>query len=309
MPIKVPDELPAADVLKEENIFVMHENRARAQDIRPLDILVLNLMPTKVETEVQIMRLLSNSPLQTNLTLMQMATHVSKNTSQEYLDKFYDRFENVRSRKWDGLIITGAPVENIGFEEVDYWGELCEIMEWSKRNVFSTLHICWGAQAGLYHHYGIPKYPLEKKISGVFPHTATVEDEPLLRGCDDVFCYPHSRHTEVRARDVLRNPRLHIVASSDEAGVGIVVSEKHGQVFVLGHMEYDAKTLSYEYYRDLGKGMEPEVPAHYFPGDDPSRDPVMNWRSTANLIFTNWLNYYVYQQTPYDINSIGEGRE
>ncbi len=309
MPIKVPDDLPAASVLENENMFVMTENRAVTQDIRALDILILNLMPTKVETEIQIMRLLSNSPLQVNITLMQMSTHVSKNTSQQYLDRFYDRFENVKNRKWDGLIITGAPVENIDFKEVDYWDELCEVMEWSKKNVFSTLHICWGAQAGLYYHYGIPKYPLKSKMSGVFPHRALSQDEPLLRGLDDVFWFPHSRHTEVRAEDILQNPHLHIIASSDEAGVGIVVSEKARQVFITGHMEYDANTLSYEYYRDLGKGMNPHIPSHYFPNDDPSRDPIMTWRSTANLIFTNWLNYYVYQQTPYDINEVGRDQE
>lgn len=309
MPINVPNDLPAASVLENENMFVMRENRATTQDIRPLDILILNLMPTKVETEIQIMRLLSNSPLQVNITFLQMSTHVSKNTSQVYLDRFYDRFENVKNRKWDGLIITGAPVENIDFTEVDYWDELCEVMEWSKKNVFSTLHICWGAQAGLYYHYGIPKYPLKSKMSGVFAHKALARDEPLLRGLDDVFWFAHSRHTEVRAEDILKNPHLHIVAVSDEAGVGIVLSEKSGQVFITGHMEYDAKTLSYEYYRDLGKGMNPHIPSHYFPNDDPSMDPIMNWRSTANLVFTNWLNYYVYQKTPYDINQIGGDRE
>ncbi|WP_400207260.1 homoserine O-acetyltransferase MetA [Methanomethylophilus alvi] len=309
MPIKVPNDLPAATVLENENMFVMRENRAASQDIRPLDLLILNLMPTKVETEIQIMRLLSNSPLQVNVRLLQMSSHVSKNTSQEYLDRFYDRFDDVKSRKWDGMIITGAPVENIDFEEVDYWDELCQIMEWSKKNVFSTLHICWGAQAGLNYHYGIPKYPLESKMSGVFAHKAIVRDDPLLRGCDDIFWFPHSRHTEVRAEDIIRNPHLHIIVVSDEAGVGIVVSENSGQVFITGHMEYDAKTLSYEYYRDLGKGMNPHIPYHYFPDDDPSKDPVMNWRSTANLIFTNWLNYYVYQRVPYDINEIGKDSE
>jgi len=306
MPINVPDDLPAASVLEKENMFVMREGRASSQDIRPLDILILNLMPTKVETEIQLMRLLSNSPLQINVRLLQMSTHTSKNISQEYLDRFYDRFENVRSRKWDGLIITGAPVENIDFCEVDYWKELCEIMDWSVKNVFSTLHICWGAQAGLYHHCGIPKYPLEEKMSGIFAHRATVDDEPLLRGCDDVFYFPHSRHTEVRAEDINMDPHLHIIAESDEAGVGIVISEKAREVFILGHMEYDAKTLSYEYYRDTGRGMNPKVPKHYFPNDDPSKDPIMSWRSTANLVFSNWLNYYVYQMTPYDINDIGK---
>ncbi|AGI47647.1 homoserine O-succinyltransferase [Thermoplasmatales archaeon BRNA1] len=306
MPIKVPNDLPAATVLEEENLFVMRQDRADTQDIRPLEIIVLNLMPTKVETEIQIMRLLSNTPLQINVTLLQMSTHVSKNISQEYLDKFYATFDEVKDRKWDGLIITGAPVENIDFSEVDYWDELCEIMDWSVKNVFSTMHICWGAQAGLYHHYGVDKYPLEEKMSGVFPHRALVGDDPLLRGCDDVFWFPHSRHTEVRARDILKNPHLHIIAVSDEAGVGIVISEKANQVFITGHMEYDAKTLSYEYYRDLGRGMNPHVPYHYFPDDDPSRDPLMTWRSTANLIFGNWLNYYIYQNTPFDLNDVGK---
>lgn len=307
MPINVPDELPAAEVLESENIFVMREGRAQAQDIRPLDILILNLMPTKVETEIQIMRLLSNSPLQTNIRLMQMSSHVSKNTSQEYLDRFYYKFDDIKEHKWDGLIITGAPVENIEFDEVDYWPELCEIMEWSKESVFSTMHICWGAQAGLYYHYGIPKYLIEPKVSGVFCHHPTVDDDPLLRGCDDVFRFPHSRHTEIREQDIIRNPHLHAIATSDEAGVGIVVSEKYGQVFIIGHLEYDAKTLSYEYLRDLGRGLDPQVPKHYFPDDDPSMDPVVTWRSTANLVFTNWLNYYVYQNVPYDFD--GESKE
>lgn len=305
MPIKVPDNLPAAAVLENENLFVMHKGRAESQDIRPLDILILNLMPTKVETEIQLMRLLSNNPLQTNITLLRMESHRSKTTSQEYLDRFYDTFDNVKQKKWDGMIITGAPVENYDFEEVDYWGELSEIMEWSKTNVFSTLHICWGTQAGLYYHYGVPKYPLESKMSGVFKHRALVDNELLLKGCDDVFSFPHSRHTENRLEDIIKNPRLHVIAHSDKAGVGIIVSEKYGQIFITGHMEYDTNTLSYEYYRDLGKGMNPHVPDNYFPDDDPSRDPVNTWRSTANLIFGNWLNYYVYQRTPYDKNKIG----
>ncbi len=305
MPIKVPDDLPAARVLEDENIFVMREGRADTQDIRPLDILILNLMPTKVETEVQIMRLLSNSPLQTNIRLLQMATHVSKNTSQAYLDRFYYTFDEVKAKKFDGMIITGAPVENIDFTDVDYWDELCDIMDWSVTNAFSTLHICWGAQAGLFHHYGIPKYSLPHKMSGVFEHRAVIPDDPLLRGCDDLFWFPHSRHTEVRAADIDRNPHLHIIADSAEAGVGIVVSEKANQVFITGHMEYDAKTLAFEYDRDLKRGMNPQVPRHYFPNDDPGRDPIVRWRSTATLIFTNWLNYYVYQRTPYDVNEIG----
>lgn len=303
MPINVPNDLPAADVLEGENIFVMREERSAHQDIRPLDILIVNLMPTKVETEIQLLRILSNTPLQVNITFVRMKTHSSKTTSQDYLNKFYDVFDNVRKRKWDGMIITGAPVEDLPFDEVDYWDELCEIMDWSKTHVTSTLHICWGAQAALYHHYGIPKYPLPVKKSGIFAHRPIAGDDPLLRGVDDIFYFPHSRHTEIRAEDILRNPRLHIIAESEEAGVGIVESELDGQIFILGHMEYDVNTLSYEYYRDLGKGLNPHIPDHYFPGDDPSRDPVMTWRSTAHLIFSNWLNYFVYQNTPYDINS------
>ncbi len=306
MPINVPNDLPAISQLEKENIFVMGEERSTHQDIRPLDILLVNLMPTKVETEIQLMRLLSNTPLQVNVRLVQMKTHVSKSVSQKYLDQFYDLFDEVKCRNWDGMIITGAPVEDIPFEEVDYWDELCEIMEWSKTHVTTTMHICWGAQAGLYYHYGIKKYPLDSKKSGIFDHRPLVADEPLLRGVDDVFRFPHSRHSEVRAEEIVRNPHLHIIAESAEAGPGIIISERSGQVFITGHMEYDVNTLSYEYYRDMDKGMNPHVPDHYFPNDDPSQDPVMTWRSTANLIFSNWLNYYVYQNTPYDISTLGE---
>ncbi len=306
MPIKIPDDLPAGAALESENIFVMTEKRAVTQDIRPLKILILNLMPTKVDTEIQILRLLSNSPLQTDIFFLQMATHESKNTSQEYLDKFYHRFDEVSHEKFDGMIITGAPVENIDFEEVDYWPELCTIMDWSLKNAFSTLHICWGAQAGLYHHYGVPKYPLPRKMSGIFEHIGLDSQEPLLRGFDDAFNMPHSRHTEVRQSDILKNPRLHLTAVSERAGVGIVVSERAGQVFVLGHCEYDKSTLANEYERDLGKGMNPRLPENYFPNDDPCNDPVVRWRSHANLLFNNWLNYYVYQRTPFDVNEIGK---
>ena len=306
MPINIPDDLPAGEALESENIFVMREGRAITQDIRPMEMLVLNLMPTKIETEIQILRLLGNSPLQTNISLLQMATHESKNISQEYLDKFYYTFDEIKGRKFDGMIITGAPVENISFEEVDYWGELCEIMDWSVKNVNSTLHICWGAQAGLYRHYKIPKYPMAKKISGVFSHTLKVKDEPLIRGFDDVFNLPHSRYTEVRAADINRIPHLHVIAESKAAGVGIITSEKAGQVFLTGHSEYDAGTLAYEYERDVGKGINPDIPANYFPQNDPHNDPIVSWRSHATLLFTNWLNYYVYQRTPYDINEIGK---
>ena len=304
MPINIPDDLPAGTALESENIFVMREERAIAQDIRPMNILILNLMPTKVETEIQILRLLSNTPLQTDIFLLQMATHESKNTSQEYLDKFYYTFDEIKNRKFDGLIITGAPVENIDFEKVDYWDELCEIMDWSLTNVQSTLYICWGAQAGLYHHYSVPKYPLDDKISGVFKHIATVKDEPLLRGFDDVFNMPHSRHTEIREIDIYPNPHLHIAATSKDAGVGVIISEI-GQVFVTGHFEYDVGTLAFEYDRDLKRGLNPCIPKNYFVNDDPNMDPVMTWKSHATLLFTNWLNYYVYQRTPYDIERIG----
>jgi homoserine O-succinyltransferase len=306
MPINIPDDLPAGKALESENIFVMREGKAITQDIRPMKILILNLMPTKVDTEIQILRLLGNSPLQTDISLLQMASHESKNVSQEYLDKFYYTFDEIKDRKFDGMVITGAPVENIGFEQVDYWGELCTIMGWSVKNVNSTIHICWGAQAGLYHHYRIPKYPLEKKISGVYQHSIKVKDEPLTRGFDDPFNIPHSRYTEVRAVDINRNPRLHIVAESKTAGVGIVTSEKAGQVFITGHSEYDAGTLAYEYLRDLEKGIDPSIPENYFPDNDPEKEPQMNWRGHATLLFTNWLNYYVYQRTPYDLNEIGK---
>jgi homoserine O-succinyltransferase len=307
MPINIPDDLPAGAALESENIFVMREGRAVKQDIRPMKIIILNLMPTKIETEIQLLRLLSNSPLQTDILLLQMATHESKNTSQDYLDKFYYTFDQIKDRKFDGMIITGAPVENISYEDVDYWDELCTIMEWSTTNVSSTLHICWGAQAGLYYHYCIPKYPLSEKMSGIFSHTLNVKDDPLIRGFDDVFNMPHSRNTEVRASDIKRNPRLHIISESKAAGVGIIISEKAGQIFVTGHAEYDSGTLAYEYDRDLNKGLNPHVPDNYFPNDDPDNDPVVEWRAHATLLFTNWLNYYVYQRTPYNINDVGKG--
>ncbi len=309
MPIKIPDDLPAGDALESENIFVMREGRATTQDIRPMEILILNLMPTKIETEIQILRLLGNSPLQINIFLLQMATHESKNISQEYLDKFYYTFDEIKDRKFDGMIITGAPVENIEYEDVDYWNELCGIMDWSVDNVNSTLFICWGAQAGLYYHYGIPKYPMKKKMSGIFRHTLNIRDEPLIRGFDDIFNMPHSRHTEISAADINRNPRLHIIAESKEAGVGIVTSERAGQVFVTGHSEYDAETLAYEYERDADRGLDPSIPSNYFPNNDPHNDPLVTWRAHATLLFTNWLNYYVYQRTPYDINDVGREKQ
>ena len=304
MPVKIPDDLPAYSILESENIFVMNEKRADTQDIRPLKILIMNLMPTKVETETQILRLLSNSPLQTDVEFLQAATHESKNTSKEYLGRFYRTFDQVRDRRYDGMIITGAPVESIDFEEVDYWNELCEIMDWSRTNVCSTLYICWGCQAGLYHHYGIPKYPLDSKVSGIFEHKVLVPTEPILRGFDERFFMPQSRHTEVKAEDIMKNPHLHIVSSSPESGVGIVVSERN-EVFITGHFEYDRGTLAYEYERDLNAGMNPHVPDNYFENDDPRKDPVLRWRGHATLFFTNWLNYNVYQRTPYNLDELG----
>ena len=304
MPVKIPDDLPAYSILESENIFVMNEKRADTQDIRPLKILIMNLMPTKVETETQILRLLSNSPLQTDVEFLQAATHESKNTSKEYLGRFYRTFDQVRDRRYDGMIITGAPVESIDFEEVDYWNELCEIMDWTRTNVCSTLYICWGCQAGLYHHYGIPKYPLDSKVSGIFEHKVLVPTEPVLRGFDERFFMPQSRHTEVKAEDIRKNPHLHIVSSSPESGVGIVVSERN-EVFITGHFEYDRGTLAYEYERDLNAGMNPHVPDNYFEDDDPRKDPVLRWRGHATLFFTNWLNYNVYQRTPYNLDELG----
>jgi homoserine O-succinyltransferase/O-acetyltransferase len=306
MPIKIPDNLPATEVLAGENIFVMSEQRAVHQDIRPLEIAILNLMPTKITTETQLLRLTGNTPIQVDIVLFRPAGHVSKNTSEEHLLNFYVPFKKIRSRKFDGLIITGAPVENMKFEEVDYWDELVEIMEWSKHNVYSTLHICWGAQAGLYHHYGIPKYgtPDGRKISGVFNHRVNIGNLPLLRGFDDMFYAPHSRYTEVRREDIEKVPSLEIPAESDKAGIYIVKAKGGRQIFVTGHPEYDRLTLKQEYERDLAKGLEISIPENYYPGDDTSREPVVLWRSHANLLFSNWLNYYVYQETPYDLDEL-----
>ncbi len=304
MPVNIPNDLPATSVLESENIFVMTESRATSQDIRPLDILIINLMPTKVETETQLLRCLSNSPLQTNVELMQMATHTSKNTPVEYLDRFYTTFEEVRDRKFDGVIITGAPLEDIEFEDVDYWPELCEIMDWATTNAFSTMYICWGSMAGLYHLYGIPKHRISPKVSGIFEHAVQSGNEPILRGFDDRFWMPQSRHTEVRAEDISSNPHLHIIASSQESGVGIVLSEDN-EVFITGHFEYDKGTIAYEYERDLKAGRDVTVPKHYFEDDDPRNDPIMKWRCHSTMFFTNWLNYCVYQLTPYDKDRIG----
>lgn len=305
MPIKVPNDLPATAVLEKENIFVITETRAITQDIRPLKIAILNLMPTKVETETQFVRLLGNSPLQVELTLLHTKTRRSKNVSQEHLLAFYTTFDEVKDQKFDGLVITGAPVELMEFEEVEYWDELTEIMEWSKTNVTSTLHICWGAQAGLYYHYGIPKYTLDKKLFGVYKHTLDHKTSILFRGFDDEFYVPHSRHTDVRRGDIERIPELKILASSDEAGVYVASTDLGRQIFVTGHSEYDADTLKKEYLRDLDMGKEIEIPKNYFENDDPSLPPKVTWRSCANLFYSNWLNYFVYQTTPYDVNEIG----
>ena len=304
MPIKIPNELPASHVLQNENIFVMKETRAVVQDIRPLQIAILNLMPTKVVTETQLARLLGNTPLQVEVELLHTASHSSKNASMEHLLSFYKTFDEVCDRKFDGMIITGAPVEQLPFEDVEYWDELCRIMEWSKTNVYSTFHICWGAQAGLYYHYGIPKYPLEKKLFGVFPHRADYRNCMLMRGFDDVFMVPHSRHTTIRREDVEKVPQLKIAASSDEAGVYAIYTSGGRQVFITGHSEYDADTLEKEYLRDKSQGLPIEVPKNYYPDDDDSLPPVVTWRSSANLIYSNWLNYYVYQNTPYNLSDI-----
>ncbi len=309
MPIKIPNELPAVKVLNDENIFVMTETRAMTQDIRPLKIVLLNLMPLKVDTETQLSRLLGNSPLQVELELICTKSHTSKNTSQDHLLAFYKHFEDIKDRKFDGMIITGAPVEQIEFEDVDYWQELCEIMEWTKTNVHSTFHICWGAQAGLYYHYGVKKYPLDKKMFGVFKHTVDRKSSMLFRGFDDEFLVPHSRHTTVKREDIEKVPELRILASSKEAGVYAVSTDGGRQIFITGHSEYDAGTLRKEYLRDKNAGLPIEVPVNYFPGDDDTKEPLCTWRSHANLIYSNWLNYYVYQTTPYDITQIEYNKE
>lgn len=304
MPVKIPATLPAATVLAKENIFVMDDRRAMMQDIRPLKIAIVNLMPTKEVTETQLLRLLGNTPLQIEITLLNMESHESSNTSREYLQAFYRNFESVRDQKFDGLIITGAPVENMPFEEVDYWKELVEIMDWSKKHVFSTLHICWGSQAALYHQYGIDKHQLDDKVFGVFEHRVLNPMHKLVRGFDDSFRAPHSRHTTIHKEDVERVPELEILAESDDAGVFLVASRDGRSIYVSGHAEYDADTLAREYNRDVAKGLKIEVPRHYYPGNDPTRTPSVTWRAHANLLFVNWLNYFVYQETPFDINKI-----
>ena len=304
MPLTLPDKLPAIELLKQENIFVMDTTRAASQDIRPLRIAVLNLMPLKITTETDLVRLLSNSPLQIELSFMKVKSHTSKNTPVEHMKAFYTDFEEMRHHKYDGFIITGAPVEHMDFEEVSYWEEMTEIFDWARHNVTSTLYICWAAQAGLYHHYGIPKYPLDKKMFGIFKHHVNNPELPLFRGFDDEFSIPHSRHTEVRREDMERCPELDILAESDESGVSVVMARGGREIFLTGHSEYSPLTLDTEYKRDLGKGLPIEMPKHYYRNDDPSQPPVVTWRGHANLLFNNWLNYYVYQTTPYRVEDI-----
>lgn len=304
MPIKVQSELPAKSVLERENIFVMDENRAMTQDIRPLQILIVNLMPLKEDTEVQLLRALSNTPLQIDVTFLQMATHISKNTATSHLNKFYNTFDEIRHQKYDGCIITGAPVEQLHYEEVTYWKELTEIMEWTKKHVTSTLHLCWASQAALYYHYGIDKELLPKKAFGIFEHKVLNRKVPLVRGFDDVFLAPHSRHTTVSKEDIQNNDKLTILAESEEVGVFIVMAGDGRQIFVTGHPEYDRVTLDQEYKRDLAKGLDIDIPKNYYPNDDASQRPILSWRSHANNLYTNWLNYYVYQNTPYNIEDI-----
>ena len=303
MPIRIPDLLPARTILEDENIFVITECRALHQDIRPLKLLILNLMPTKIVTETQLLRKLSNTPLQVEIDLLRTISHDSKNVDSNHLESFYISHNDIKDRYYDGMIITGAPVENLDFKDVDYWPELCEIMEWSKTHVHSTFHICWGAQAGLYYHYGIQKRSLTKKISGIYSHKILKPNAPIFRGFDDYFNAPHSRYTEVLASDIEKVPDLELLAVSDEAGVFAVKNQKSRQFFIFGHPEYDRETLSLEYKRDLSKG-KVILPAHYFPDDDPTKEPIMTWRAHSQLLYTNWLNYYVYQTTPYNISTI-----
>ena len=306
MPIKIPNDLPATEVLRNENIFVMTETRAMTQDIRPLKILILNLMPTKIDTETQLSRLLGNTPLQVEIDLMNTASHASKNTSQEHLLAFYKTFDDVKHNYYDGMIITGAPVELMEFEEVDYWDELCTIFEWTKKHVHSTFHICWGAQAGLYYHFGINKQKLDKKMFGIFPHKVDHKGSILFRGSDDIFMVPHSRHTTINREDIEAVDALKILASSEEAGVYAVSTDEGKQIFITGHSEYDANTLNKEYLRDKNAGLPIEIPKNYFPNDDDTLPPLVTWRSHANLLYSNWLNYFVYQTTPYDIENIDD---
>jgi len=307
MPLVLPKNLPAAEALERENIFVMPEDRARNQDIRPLRIVVVNLMPTKIATETQLARLLASTPLQVVLTFLRTGTHQSKNTSENHLQAFYRTVDEVMGERFDGMIITGAPVEQMPFEEVDYWPELCRIMDFSKTNVWSTLHVCWGAQAGLYHHFGIRKQPLDEKMFGIFPHRVTRPSSPLVRGFDEIFYAPHSRHTTVSREDVLATPEVRVLAESDEAGLYLMATDSGRQIFVTGHPEYDRMTLDSEYRRDLARGLPIQPPAHYYADDDPDKDVLFRWRGHAHLLYSNWLNYYVYQQTPYDLTDLPGG--
>ncbi len=304
MPLNLPDGLPAIDLLREENIFVIDQTRAEHQDIRPLKIVILNLMPLKIATETDLLRLLSNTPLQIEIDFLQIKGHTAKNTSQDHLNAFYKTFHQIKKKKFDGMIITGAPVEHLPFEEVDYWEEICEIFDWAHKNVTSTMFICWASQAGLYHHFGIPKYPLEKKMFGVFDHKVTDRKLPLFRGFDDVYRAPHSRHTEIKAKDFDHIPDVRILSLSEQAGVYMAIAENGKQIFVTGHPEYSLRTLDREYKRDVEKGLPIDVPKNYYSGDNPAERPVLSWRSHANLLFMNWLNYYVYQATPYDLRDI-----
>ena len=306
MPIQIPNDLPAAETLKNENIFVMKQTRAETQHIRPLEIVLLNLMPTKIVTETQLSRVLGNTPLQVHLELMMVSSHQSKNTPQEHLLNFYKTFDELKDRKFDGMVITGAPVELLEFEQVNYWKELCEIMEWSKTHVHSTFHICWGAQAGLYYHYGINKYTLPEKLFGVYSHKADYKRSILLRGFDDEFWVPHSRYTSVLREDIEKVPELKIIASSEDAGVYIMMNKEGRQIFVTGHSEYDGDTLEREYLRDKNQGLSTAVPENYYPNDDDSMPPMVRWRGHGHLLYSNWLNYFVYQTTPYDIMTVGE---
>ncbi len=308
MPIKIPNNLPAAEILHHENIFIMPEGRASTQDIRPLQILILNLMPKKIQTETQLSRLLGNTPLQIELNLICTKTHEPVNTPAAHISEFYQTFDEIKDRYFDGCIITGAPVEMMEFEEVDYWPELCQIMEWTKTHVHSTFHICWGAQAGLYYHYGIQKHLLDEKLFGVFPHTVEYKRSILFRGFDDVFYVPHSRHTTIERADIEAVPELRILASSEEAGVYAIFTKKGRQIFITGHSEYDADTLGQEYFRDLNADKPISVPKNYYPNDDPAKEPIVSWRAHANLLYSNWLNYFVYQTTPYDIGGIASGQ-
>lgn len=304
MPIRIPDSLPATATLESENIFVMTEYRAMHQDIRPLKLLILNLMPTKITTETQLLRKLSNTPLQIEIELLRTSSHSSKNVSEEHLESFYRSFDEIRANRYDGMIITGAPVENLEFEQVDYWSELCDIMEWTKTNVHCTLHICWGAQAALYYHYHLNKTMLDKKLFGVYEHTVLKKKSPFFRGFDDLFYAPHSRYTEIPMSEILKVPQLEIMAVSDKAGVFAVKTEDSRQFFVMGHLEYDPDTLAREYFRDVEAGLKIAIPENYFPHDDPQQTPIVRWRSAAQLMYTNWLNYYVYQTTPYDLKEM-----